>query len=188
MKKGQMITFDMSTTIIIFIVFIILFILLFFFAQKTEQKHEFELEYAFANLENNLRFGPPNQAFLKNYRVNRTKLDRFADAVPDIDTYVLGEIGNAHGIGMDENGYDSCLYFRDIDGSRFEMGINTPVEVMGILTKFSPPRTCNDEITNDRNPCDNYKQALAMIKPVLLDEGGPQYNQIIQMNLVICKK
>src|SRR4030042_2893776 len=188
MKKGQMITFDMSTTIIIFIVFIILFLLLFFFAQKTEQKHEFELEYAFANLENNLRFGPSDQAFLKNYRVNRVKLDNFAENVPDIDAYWLGEIGGAHGIGMAAEGYDSCLYFRDIDGSRFEMGINTPVEVMGILNKFSPPRTCNEEITNNQNPCDNYKQPLARIKPVLLDEGGPQYNRIIQMNLVICKK
>ena len=186
MKKGQMITFDMSTTIIIFIVFIILFLLLFFFAQKTEQKHEFELEYAFANLENNLRFGPADQAFLRNYRVNRIKLNNFADNVPDIDAYVLGEIEGAHGIGMAAEGYDSCLYFRDINGEFIGMGASD-LSALGRLSKIGS--TCEIEmITNNRNPCDRYKQALAMIKPVLMDESYPEINQIIQMNLVICKK
>jgi hypothetical protein len=190
MKKGQMITFDMSTTLIVFIVFIILFILLFVLAQRTGQKHEFELEYVFSNLENNLKFdnSDPSIAFLRNYRVTKGRLNNFANTVADIDSYVIGEIGNAHGIGMDEEGYDACLYFKDNDGQFIGMG-DEGLSVLGRLSKIGSGSRCQEEmITNNRNPCDRYKQALAMIKPVLFDVGNPTNNRIVQMNLVICKK
>ena len=193
-KKGQAITFDLSSSIIIFVIFIVIVIGSFFLLQRFDRGRsiEFELEYVFANFENNLKFGPADQDFLVNYRVNKYKLDAFATAflpsVTSIDSYVIGSEGAAHGIGLDEAGYDTCLYFIDTDGSKIEMqaGLGT-VEALGTLKDDPLIKNCNTEISNDRNPCDGYKSALSLFKPVLYDVEDTEENRIISMNLVICK-
>jgi hypothetical protein len=184
MKKGQIITFDFSTSLIVFVIFLALIIGLFLLGQAEEKKHEFELEYMFDNLENNLKFDDPARDFFKNYRVNSGRLDAFASYIGDgsIDDYIVGSIGDAHGIGMSSDVYDACMYFVDNNGQMIDMGTR---EVLGELKGGI---TCEGEITSNRNPCEGYKQSLALFKPALFDEGGPQLNnRIVQMNLVICK-
>ena len=113
-KKAQMITFDLSTSLIIFIIFMAIFIGLFLMAQKPAEKPEFELEYIFANLENNLMYdGITNNDFIRDYRVNYVRLNNFASDIDDIDPYVLGSLSGAHGNGLDEEAYDACMYFTD---------------------------------------------------------------------------
>lgn len=184
MKKAQMVTFDMSTTLVVFIIFIVIFIGVFFMSQRIITPHEFELEYVFYNLENNLKFDDESRRFITNYRVDSEKLKKFAEEVNDIDAYVIGRINGAHGIGMDPEGYDACLYFKDNDGSFLKL--DSQKIAVGTLSKVNKP--CHDVISSGENPCEEYKQATALIKPVLLDTGNPENNRIIQMNVVICKK
>ncbi|MBN2459927.1 hypothetical protein JXB28_06605 [Candidatus Woesearchaeota archaeon] len=184
-KKAQIITFDMTTTLVIFVIFIVIFIGAFFLSQRTIQKHEFELEYVFANLENNLRFDDEDRRFMSNYRIDSDKLAEFADEVQSIDNYTVGEINGAHGIGMDAAGYDTCLYFTDNDGTFIRMN-GAGLRVLGELSQ--PARSCDEVIASGENPCEEYKQAISLFKPVLFDQGSPDYNRIVQMNIVICKK
>ena len=176
-KKAQIITFDFSTSLIIFLLFIAVFIGLFFLSQGLEKQAEFELEYVFANLENNLKYNASqNRDFLRDYRVSETKLSSFASAIGtgSIDEYVVGEIGDAHGIGLSAEAYDICLYFTDNN--------NQFISILGMV-KSGP---CVSVITSD--PCSGYKQTLSLFKPVLFDTGSPDENSIILMNLVMCKK
>ncbi|KYK24399.1 hypothetical protein AYK26_06895 [Euryarchaeota archaeon SM23-78] len=191
-KKAQIITFDLSSSIIIFLIFIAIFIGLIFLAQSIEEEHDFELEYVFANLENNLQYDDPaqNRDFIRDYRVNKEKLNKFVLTVSDseIDEYVIGnETALGHGIGLDKKGYDACLYFTDNDGNLLNLPYPTgSKQALGWLTK--PQVSCHEEINAGKNPCERYKQALSLLKPVLFVEGGPDENRILQMNLVICKK
>ena len=185
-KKSQVITFDLSSSLIIFIIFIAIFIGLFLLTQSSETKQEFELEYMFSNLENNLKFDVPGGAFFRDYRINKIKLDNFANyiAAGSIDDYIVGEVNGAHGIGLGVDNYDACLYFTNNSNQRISMGSSNRT-ALGYLSKISS--TC-DAIISTNNPCENYKQALSFMKPVLLDLGNPEKNSIIQMNLVVCKK
>jgi hypothetical protein len=200
-KKGQAISFDLSNSIIIFVIFIVIVIGSFFLLQSFDQGRsiDFELEYVFANFENNLKFDAilnpglePGRDFLINYRVNKTKLDAFATEFvstdTSIDSYVIGSIGDAHGIGLDESGYDTCLYFIDINGQKLKMGVDDDVAI-GMLKIGTPDVTsCHEEIFGNDNPCDGYKSALSLFKPVLYyDDEDPNENRIISMNLVLCK-
>jgi hypothetical protein len=181
-KKAQIITFDFSTSLIVFLIFMALFIGLFLLGQSEEKKHEFELEYMFSNFENNLQYDlVAGRDFFRDYRINSGKLDAFASSVTNIDDYVVGNISSAHGIGLSSDVYDVCMYFIDNDGTRIDMNGKEAVgELQGGLT-------CDAEIIANRNPCDGYKQALSLFKPVLFDEGNPEDNRIVQMNLVVCK-
>ena len=185
-KKAQVITFDLSSSLIVFLIFIAIFIGLFLLTQASETKQEFELEYIFSNLENNLKFDSPNRAFFRDYRINKTKLDNFANNIGtgSVDDYVVGEVGGAHGIGLGVDNYDACLYFTD-NNQRISMGSSSWV-ALGNLSKI--PSSCNAIISTGQSPCENYRQALSFLKPVLLDLGDPNQNRIIQMNLVVCKK
>ena len=180
--KGQMITFDLGISITVFLIFIAIVIGFFFIFQRyeNEQAFEFELEYIFYNFENNLKADGKEGVF-SDYRVDKNELDSFAASITDIDSYILGYVSNAHGIGMSEEGYDSCLFFTDTDGSVMDMGGKMAI---GLLKSS----TCNQEITAQRNPCEGYRQALSLFKPVLYDEGDPSSNRIVLMNIVICKK
>jgi hypothetical protein len=196
-KKAQIITFDFSSSIIIFMIFIIIFIGLFLLSQTVEKKQEFELEYMFANLENNLKFGPGNQNFFSDYRVNKGRLDDFINAFYDksIDSYVVGNIsgdmGVSHGIGLDEANYDVCLYFTDNDNRIVSIDPDTMrgTNILGWLEK--PGKKCTEGIAGGK-PCDKYSQAISFFKPVLFDEGpinNPENNnRILQMNILICKR
>jgi len=187
-KKGQLITFDFSTSIILLIMFTIIIVSVIIFSQKLDETkyYEFELEYVFDNFENNLKYADPinNIAFISNYRIDEDKLKNFANQVTDIDSYVLGTISNStdssHGIGLDENAYDTCLYFRDENGF---------IEIEGkkALGELKNGDTCHMYFDSGDNPCENYKQATSFIKPVLLDKHNVAENKIIQMNLVVCK-
>jgi hypothetical protein len=188
-KKSQVITFDLSSSLIVFLIFIAIFIGLFLLTQASETKQEFELEYIFSNLENNLKFDTPGPSrdFFRDYRINKTKLDNFANyiATGSIDNYVVGEVGGAHGIGLGVDNYDACLYFTDNNNQRISMGNDGRV-ALGNLSKI--PSSCHAIISVNQNPCDKYQQALAFLKPVLFDVGNPEQNRVIQMNLVVCKK
>ncbi len=189
MKKAQMITFDFSSSIIIFLIFLVIFIGLFVFSQKSEKKPDFEVEYVFANLENNLKYGPADNDFFADYRVDRAKLENFANAIGSgsINPYVIGSVGQSHGIGLDETSYDVCLYFTDNNNQILTITEMPEIKVLGNLTKTAS--SCNYEmITLGNGPCDKYKQAISLFKPVLLDENDYSNNRIIQMNIVMCKR
>jgi hypothetical protein len=186
MKKAQVITFDFSTSLIVFILFMAVFIGIFILSQAAEKKQEFELEYVFANLENNLRFSPnPGIDFFSDYRVDKAKLTTFVSLIGagSIDDYVIGTVGNAHGIGLNPSGYSTCLYFTDNNGSRININ---GITALGYLNKRGA--SCEDVFSTSTDPCEEYENALAIFKPVLFDENDVYNNRIIQMNLVICKK
>jgi hypothetical protein len=158
-----------------------LFIGLFLIGRSEDKKHEFELEYMFANLENNLKYEPvAGRDFFRDYRIDRDKLNAFALSATNIDDYVVGNISSAHGIGLSSDVYDVCLYFIDNDGDRIDMAGKVALgEIKG--------GTCDMAIRNNQNPCEGYKQALSLFKPVLFDVGDPVNNRIVQMNLAVCK-
>jgi len=189
MKKAQIMTFDFSSSIIIFLIFLVLFIGLFVFSQKSEKKPDFEIEYVFANLENNLKYGPAGGDFFADYRVDKAKLENFASAIgsSSINSYVIGIVSQSHGIGLDESSYDVCLYFSDNDKQILSITEAPEIKVLGHLTKTAS--SCNYEmITMGNGPCDEYKQAISLFKPVLLDENDYNTTRIIQMNIVMCKR
>jgi hypothetical protein len=196
-KKAQMITFDFSSSIIIFMIFIAIFIGLFLLSQTVEKKQDFELEYVFANLENNLKFGPDNQDFFIDYRVNKDKLTNFVSHIGtgSIDSYVVGNVsdvnGVSHGIGLDEANYGVCLYFTDNNNSIVPLDNNGLVALGWLVTDPGSGAGiwCYNEIGAKRNPCAKFKQAISLFKPVLFDEGGADdNNRILQMNIVVCKR
>ncbi len=190
MKKAQLISFDLGASVAIFLIFLVVFIGIFmtFQGMKTTAKFEFELSYVYDNLENNLKQNG-DTAFFSNYRVDAEKWAAFVSALPPpasdpnaFDAYVLGNISNAHGIGMSEDGFDTCLYLSNENG---------PI-TLGIITaigSLKAGKTCNEVITDGKNPCDTYKQALSMFKPVaLITDKNTGNNEIVSMNLVLCRK
>jgi hypothetical protein len=201
-KKAQMITFDFSSSIVIFMIFIAIFIGLFLLSQTVEKKQDFELEYVFANLENNLKFGPSDRDFFSDYRVDKVKLQNFISTIGtgSIDSYVIGNVddvnGVSHGIGLDEASYDVCLYFTDNDNSKVFLDSSNSIQALGWLETdpgSHTGNTCNSQLSSNnlvvKNPCEKYKQAISLFKPVLFDEGGPDANnRILQMNIVVCKR
>jgi hypothetical protein len=189
-KKGQIMTFDFSSSLIIFVIFLVIFMGLFLLSQKSEQKPDFEVEYLFANLENNLKFGAADRDFFADYRVDKIRLENFASAIgsASINLYVIGRVGDAHGIGLDEASYDVCLYFTDNNNAMLTI-LPSPseVKVLGLLRKTGS--SCNQEmIIAGNDPCDAYKQAISIFKPVLFDEKDYSKNRILQMNIVMCKR
>jgi hypothetical protein len=189
-KKAQIISFDFSTSFIIFLIFIVIFIGLIFFSNNTEKKDEFELDYVFANLENNLRhYSVPDRDFFVNYRISKTKLENFASDFDmiGIDSFVVGNLAGTHGIGLDDEAYDVCMYFTDNDNSHIVLSAAGKV-ALGQLGNIG--KSCNDQITDPTkpNPCESYSQAISLFKPVLFDEGDNTKNRIVQMNLVMCRK
>ncbi len=190
MRKAQLISFDLGAGVVIFLIFLVVFIGIFmtFQGMKTTAKYEFELSYAYDNLENNLKQNEAT-AFFSNYRVDAVKWALFVNTLPPpasdpnaFDAYVLGNISNAHGIGMSEDGFDACLSLNNEAG---------PITLGGItaIGSLKAGKTCDEAITEGKNPCDTYKQALSMFKPVALitdKEGGN--NEIVSMNLVLCRK
>jgi hypothetical protein len=184
--KAQIISFDFSTSFIVFLIFIVVFILFIFFNNNNDQQNEFELEYVFANFENNLRHDlVSDRDFFSNYRINKEKLDNFADSVSSIDAFVVGNISGTHGIGLDDDAYDVCLYLIDNDNNLISMSLSGKVAI-GWLDKTGI--SCNDTISASRNPCEDYSQAISFFKPVLFDEGDSTKNRIVQMDIVMCKK
>lgn len=187
-KNAQMVTFDLVVGITLFLIFISIFISVFLFFQNKDSnvEHEFSLEYVFANLENNLENSQNEIYFLKDYRINLEKLENFFQFVRDfnggsIDEFTVSNVVNAHGIGLSADAYDSCLYLTGIDGGRIE--IFGAFEAVGQLKSAS----CHDKISSGQNPCDEYRQAISLFKPVLFDEENPLRNRILQMNIVLCK-
>jgi hypothetical protein len=192
LKKAQIITFDFSSSIIIFVIFLSIFIGVFLLTQGSEKKPDFEIEYVFSNLENNLKYGAAEGDFFADYRVDKTRLEYFASAIGSgsINSYVIGTVGGtggSHGIGLDESSYDVCLYFTDNDKQILTITGAPEIKVLGSLNKTGS--SCNHEmIIAGNDPCEAYKQATSLFKPVLLDENDYTMNRIIQMNIVMCKR
>jgi len=185
-KKGQMMTFDFSTSIILFIMFIMIVAIITLLNQKVEQsaQHPFELEYTFTNFEKNLAHTSETPAidFIHNYRVNYDKLKDFSSTVNNIDKLVLENIDSTQGIGMFAETYDVCMYVFDNDGTHLDLDGNGKIAVGEIKNGIS----CDSVIKNKKNPCNGYEKAISFFKPVLLDVGDEDENRIVQMNLVMC--
>src|SRR4030042_2888973 len=168
-KKAQIITFDFGTSLIVFLIVLVIVIGVFLFSQTTDKTYDFELEYVFGNLENNLQYETANNRdFFKEYRVDSEKLDAFAlyvGTTGSVDDYVVGNISSAHGIGLSSEAYDVCLYFTNNTGLPMPF---SGVEALGQVKSGS----CDNVIKNRINPCEDYKQALSLLKPVLLDTGN----------------
>ncbi|MBW2970713.1 hypothetical protein KY320_00980 [Candidatus Woesearchaeota archaeon] len=186
--KSQLISFDFGTSIFVFILFFAIFISLILMIQEQNRRSEFdfEFEYLVSNLENNLRYGDANKQFLADYRVNEFKLGNFALAAQggtiELDEYVFGRVGEAHGIGLSEEGYDACLYFTDKDGV---MTIPGNYLALGKLEEGSA--SCNEKIAAGENPCGKYSDSISLFRPLLFYTGSQSSNRIVQMNLVVCK-
>lgn len=184
-KKSQIISTDMIYGLIAFILLVTIFIGIFIYGNLTKDidKYDYEMDYIFLNLEKNVAQLESDEIFIVGSRVYLDKLETFFNTYEEesIDELVVGQIGAANGIGLDITAYDTCLYFTDndlsileIDGSRY-LG-----EVNGVA--------CELIIESERNPCDEFTNAVSLFKPVLLDEGDVTLNRVIQMNLVVCRK
>jgi hypothetical protein len=201
-RKAQVITIDFLTGFAVFIVIIIMLAgtALTMARRDSADTADFELEFAYANLESNLRHDPldplGSSAFLSVNRVDAAKLSnfvaRYQNPAPgddiDLDTYVLGEIGNAHGIGMNGESYDICFYFRDEAGIVGLGPAGNQKAIGRVKDKNGNPVLCHDAIAAGKNPCEGYKGVVSTFRPVLFDRGDPQANRIIQMNIVLCRK
>ncbi len=193
-SRGQIISFDLSASVVIFMLFISIFTGFFFLHQNTgvDNADEFELEYVFVNLENNLKISPKSGGsridFFSFYNIDTEKLNKFVSKIEDssLDNYTIGNVGKAHGIGLDTESYDSCLFFKDTDGSFIELddGSGNKKKAIGILKDGI---NCSIKVGAGKNPCDNYNQALSIFKPVLFNEGDQYKNRIVQMNILLCK-
>lgn len=185
-KKAQMMTFDFSTSIIMFIIFVIIIASITLLNQKIGDKEHFpfELEYVFINFEKNLGSDPgnPKMDFIHNYRIDDNKLALFSQNMDSIDKYVLESTTSTQGIGMYSETYDVCLYFLDNDGKKLKLDSAQNVAV----GKLKDGRTCHELISQEKNPCENYAKAVSFFKPVLLDLEDEDESRIIQMNLVFC--
>ena len=101
--KAQVIIFDMVVSLSVFIIFLAIFIGVFFISEDTNIDYDFELDYVFKNLENNLKHEQIANSnsinFYKNYRINSGKLDDFVTEYDsgnvDIDEFVIGIINDS---------------------------------------------------------------------------------------------
>jgi hypothetical protein len=188
-KRSQVLSTDLVYGVVAFMVIVIIFlgVLLYNNLTKGVDKYEFEMDYLFLNLEKNVEQLSDDKIFISDSRVNVSKLKKFVDFYKDksIDKLVVGYIGNANGIGLDPAAYDTCLYFTDYNGDIIAFD---GVQYLGIvkIDKLTE-RSCQEEITFKRNPCEYFNDAISLFKPVLFDEGNFNLNRIIQMNLVVCR-
>jgi hypothetical protein len=192
-QKAQVVSFDFVTSVIVFVLIILVLVGAILLAQRSggaSKAYEFEMEYLYANLEHNLGHDiDQSKAFLDGNRVDAMKLSNFVASHPNevLDDYVIGNIeaGNepvTHGIGLDSMSYDTCLYLTDNKGI-VELG--TGIKAIGTLKEG---QLCNNAILAEENPCEGYRDALALFKPVLYDTGSPATSRIIQLNLVVCRR
>lgn len=189
-RKAQALSLDMVSAILVFVLVVALFVGFFLYAKvfSIPEEYPYELDYVFQNLEANLaEQAGSGTDFFHNSRIDVQKLRAFTSSYHDqsIDEFVIGFVGDAHGIGLDASAYDVCLYIKDNDKTTFNMGSSgEDIRYLGVVDSG----LCQDAIDSDRNPCEGYKDALSMISPVLIDFGDYSYNRIVQLNVVVCAK
>jgi hypothetical protein len=199
-RKGQALSLDMTSALVIFILLVSLLISFLVVSDvfSPAKVYDYELEYVFKNIERNLEdYG--NQAFLSGSRIDTSRLSSFAsdNDGDNIDNIVIGNSINKQGIGLDPLAYDTCLYFMDNRGKDpriYEM--SSGVSYLGTVKDSSgAEKTCKELMSSGKNPCGAYSDSISMMKPVLLDFSqdpnvGPDSsytkNGIIQMNVVVC--
>lgn len=188
-KKSQEISFDLIIALVLLMLFAASFIGLTFNLKSKDVVLDdaFEIEYVLSNLEHNLRIYPINNPssnidFIENYRVDKTKLQKFYNQFKDksVDEFIVGNVQNAHGIGLDEAAFDICLYMTDNDGSRITID---GISALGLLKSN---RLCNEKIA-EGNPCNDYENAISVFKPVLFNQNDTKVNRIVQLNIVLCR-
>ncbi|MBD3204276.1 hypothetical protein GF327_08335 [Candidatus Woesearchaeota archaeon] len=196
-SKSQIITFDLVVSIIVFMIFITIFLTLIFNIPKTKKKIDFEVEFVFDNLENNLigynKLNPGDDAlFFSEYRINISKLINFADLFKkkSVDDFVISHLTNTHGIGMSNYTYDSCIFFTDNDGSKIDLDFDDSNSAKTVSLGYlkESGQFCNESIQSTQNPCNDYDQAISLVKPVLYDLNDVYNNRVIQMNILLCKQ
>jgi hypothetical protein len=191
-KRGQIVSFDLVTSLIIFVLFLAVFIGFFFFQQNKDldEGEDFEVEFIFDNLENNLKLNPSGPTlpvdFFGNYRVKNSKLVNFIADIDEtkLDDYIIGNLANTHGIGLDTSSFDTCLFFRDENGIIDLNPLGTARKAIG---KMKDSESCHDKLDSGENPCEGYDNAIALFKPVLFDRSDSNLNKIVQMNILLCK-
>ncbi len=171
MKRAQLMSLDLTTAGVIFILFVAaLTLLLFIFQGEEDQEFQYEVVYAFDNLEANTEFYEP-------YEINKTAYVQFANGNPSIDEYVLGN-STTQGIGLGPAAHDACLYFTNTTGGILNVsGTTAAGSIKG--------SDCAERLPD--NPCDTYERAMSVSKPVLFRAGNPPHNDILRMNLVVCR-
>jgi hypothetical protein len=192
--RAQIISFDFVIGVVAITIAVLVMMGLIILMQKSAEAPAFELEYLFANLEHNLNHaGEPGIAFLHGHRADAARLANFVDqynSMPGtdfLDNFVIGNTSATHGIGLEPAGYDTCLFFTN-GTSNIDMGGGKIA--IGDLKPGSDPDLdyCDSAIALGKNPCANYKSAVSLFMPVLLDRGDPATNKIVQLNIVVCKK
>lgn len=183
-RKSQIISTDLIYGLIAFILIVSIFVGIFMYSRmsKGAPDYEYELDYLFLNIEKNVEQMDESVIFIDGSRVDYVKLERFYQASQgkSIDDIVIEQVGNATGVGLDEGSYDTCLFFTDDEG-RIEVG---GITYVGKIRE----NTCEQLMTHSyANPCDSFKSAVSLFKPVLLDTHDYSSSRIIQMNLVVCK-
>jgi hypothetical protein len=188
-KKGQILSLDLMSSIILFTLLVVLFVGFFVASRIFEapKDYDFEIDYVFNNMNINLNDPSINNGFLSGSRVNTLELSAFAQEYngESIDSIVMGTVGETKGIGLYPEGFDVCLYFTDIDETIYDMdtGTDSNIYYLGMLKSG----TCNAVLQVDDTPCEEYRDVISIFKPVLLDFGDYRKNRVVQINVVICK-
>lgn len=188
-KKGQILSLDLMSSIVLFTILVVLFVGFFVASRMFEppRNYDFELDYVFGNMETNLNDPSIANDFLDDSRVDAAVLEAFALEYSgrSLDNLIIGTVGTTRGIGLYPDGYDVCLYFTDIDDSIYDMDSSpvSTVRYLGLLRSG----TCNDVFRADENPCNEYGDVVSIFKPVILDFGDYTRNRVVQMNVVVCK-
>lgn len=142
---------------------------------------DYELTFIFDNLERNLEIDSNAPDFLVNYRVHYDELQDFESFIGggSIDDYTVGYVQGGHGIGLEAGVYDTCLFVQDASGPILING----KQAIGMLKSDS----CHSKLVANENPCEDYDQSLTLFRPVLLDRGSALSNEVVQLNVVLCR-
>lgn len=187
-SRGQIVSLDLVLGGLFFLLALSVFIFLIVFYpgnSKQDLQGEFEILYSFSNVEQALK-DPAyvNVDFMRLYRIDVMKMDAFADTFgsASMDTLLLGSQGESAGLGLSEDGYDTCMYFMDELKNPILMG-SSQYRALGQLNGIS----CHDQFLTG-SLCSGYKHGLSTFRPVLWSTGSPVTSKIVQMNVVACKK
>ena len=118
-SKAQIFSMDLILGILVFILILVGLVSIFIRGNfnRPIDAYNYEMDYIYRNLETNLMQLPSNMVFLHNSRVDVGRMHSFVTLLPSIndsiDTFVIGNLGSAKGIGLDPSAYDVCLYFTD---------------------------------------------------------------------------
>lgn len=181
MKRGQVVSFDLLSGVLLFLIFVAVFILVFFLPrfEVTPPEFEAELLFVFDNLEQTLE-GTSEQFMTRGYRVDYDGLSQFY-SLESIDEAVFGKDPTG-GIALYPDGYDVCLYIMDVDGDFLDVNGRVAAGNLSVAGQ-----TCDAVLRGGGNPCAEYERGMTTFRPVVLLNPPSEDNRIVQLNVVACK-